>query len=559
VNKLSAFDSAFWLLGVSVVGLVGCLAGDATDEVTTTEAAVSCDPTEWWRSQRDQRQAEVDAYVSANHDDFQWFKDAPVGNAGIPMVMFRLFPELFPDIWGDPDSHFAPVGFAADPYAPQRVLPLGLGFSGSQPPVQTPAGPVNIQVVALTCMGCHAGRVERPDGTVQTIIGAPNTQFSQFRGSVMRTVLDAGYSAERFRAALAAKPAGWLYNDPSKATQEYLERAIFLSPGGAEQFLATLKARALAGGQRFAQTLGAHTYAVPNAPNPSRSTPGYLDAIGAGISIIVDPANFTQEQLRAILPAAPAEIDIMSVWRQDGRPAAQWDGSIVSPLHRNLAAEFGVIGNPAALNMENAVRTTTFTDALPATPYPFDVDEDAAKRGKKLYDKHCASCHESGNSYIFDTDDVGTDANRANMWSPFTEATLGQLLVMSCSDPVACNQEDGTPFAPADVVSSTGGYMAVPLDGIWARAPYLHNGSVPTLHALLTGERPAQFYRGNNSYDQEKVGFTWDSQGPGAALYDTTLSGLANTGHDTTEFNGNVKWKKKPEKLNDLLEYLKTL
>jgi hypothetical protein len=81
---------------------------------------------------------------------------------------------------------------------------------------------------------------------------------------------------------------------------------------------------------------------------------------------------------------------------------------------------------------------------------------------------------------------------------------------------------------------------------------------VPTLQALLTGGRPQSFVRGNVTYDQDKVGFTWDEPSETSAFYDTSLSGHANTGHDTLAFNG-IHWGKHPEQLRDLLEYLKTL
>src|SRR5439155_11736419 len=152
-------------------------------------------------------------------------------NLGIPMVMLRLFPELFPEYWGGPNDDFAPVGFAKDPFEPTRVLPLGLGYAGSTPAVPTQAGPVNVNVVALTCIGCHGGRVQGADGSVRTIVGAPNTQFDGFRTAVGRTVNDPRYTADAFRAALAAKPLGWVYGDPAMAKQEYPERAIFASPG----------------------------------------------------------------------------------------------------------------------------------------------------------------------------------------------------------------------------------------------------------------------------------------------------------------------------------------
>jgi len=58
----------------------------------------------------------------------------------------------------------------------------------------------------------------------------------------------------------------------------------------------------------------------------------------------------------------------------------------------------------------------------------------------------------------------------------------------------------------------TFGYANSPLDGIWLRAPYLHNGSVPTLRDLLqpSANRPKTFYRGYDVYDQKNVGFVTD-------------------------------------------------
>jgi len=82
----------------------------------------------------------------------------------------------------------------------------------------------------------------------------------------------------------------------------------------------------------------------------------------------------------------------------------------------------------------------------------------------------------------------------------------------------------------------TNGYANHPLDGIWLRGPYLHNGSVPTLRDLLDApeQRPASFYRGYDVFDQSKVGFL--SSVPSAdgmvfTRYDTTLPGNANSGH----------------------------
>ena len=127
---------------------------------------------------------------------------------------------------------------------------------------------------------------------------------------------------------------------------------------------------------------------------------------------------------------------------------------------------------------------------------------------------------------------------------------------------------DTTWFA-GDYASKPGmvGYQAPPLDGIWASAPYLHNGSVPTLAALLkSSDRPARFRRPPPTdfehYDQVDVGWKFEvlSEPPSPALppfegkfiYDTSRFGLGNGGH---EFGDGLS----DDARTDLIEYLKIL
>ena len=102
----------------------------------------------------------------------------------------------------------------------------------------------------------------------------------------------------------------------------------------------------------------------------------------------------------------------------------------------------------------------------------------------------------------------------------------------------------------------TNGYANHPLDGIWLRAPYLHNGSVPTLRDLLDapGSRPKVFYRGYDVYDQVKLGFVSDVEAADGQLfsrYDTSVPGNGNMGHEYgTSLPGADK--------DAIVEYLKT-
>ena len=98
-------------------------------------------------------------------------------------------------------------------------------------------------------------------------------------------------------------------------------------------------------------------------------------------------------------------------------------------------------------------------------------------------------------------------------------------------------------------------YKARPLDGIWATAPYLHNGSVASLHELLlpAPARMKVFHIGSMDFDPAKVGFD-PSPAPGTTLLDTSLPGNSNAGHDTY---GNYSFSEDDRRA--LIEYLKTL
>jgi len=106
-------------------------------------------------------------------------------------------------------------------------------------------------------------------------------------------------------------------------------------------------------------------------------------------------------------------------------------------------------------------------------------------------------------------------------------------------------------------------YKARPLTGIWAVSPYLHNGSVPTLYALLSqqSERPPKFWTGSKEFDPEKVGHDV-SERKGLYFYDTNKPGNSNHGHefkDGPTGNGVVGPALSPDDRYAIIEYLKSL
>lgn len=107
-------------------------------------------------------------------------------------------------------------------------------------------------------------------------------------------------------------------------------------------------------------------------------------------------------------------------------------------------------------------------------------------------------------------------------------------------------------------------YKVSPLSGIWATPPYLHNGSVPTLYALLSpiAERPKTFYLGHREYDPKDVGYEYIKKLDGGFEMDTTIRGNSNAGHEFNDGppgNGIIGRRLTPEERRALVEFLKTL
>jgi hypothetical protein len=138
--------------------------------------------------------------------------------------------------------------------------------------------------------------------------------------------------------------------------------------------------------------------------------------------------------------------------------------------------------------------------------------------------------------------EVGTDPLRANLFNQRQADGFNQFLAELELKGYAPPQKSG--------VRTTGKYFAASLGGVWARSPYLHNGSVRTLQELLTPppQRAKTFHRGSQRFDPAQMGFTDD----GAYLFDTRTPGNANSGHD---YGTNLSAPEKAE----LIEYLKTL
>ncbi len=208
----------------------------------------------------------------------------------------------------------------------------------------------------------------------------------------------------------------------------------------------------------------------------------------------------------------------------------------------------GVLG-AAPHDKEEFLRHITWFEnylgSYPAPRYPFPIDQQKAAAGKPLFEKTCARCHASERTGTrIPAEEVGTDRGRLDSWSKQAAIEANRVVRAMGIERKGLVEENPS------------GYIAAFLDGIWLRAPYLHNGSVPTLHDLLEPieKRPTVFYRGYDVYDQSKVGFvTSGSEAERIGTrYDVSQRGSGNQGHT---YGTELQQKEKEV----LVEYLKTL
>ena len=253
-----------------------------------------------------------------------------------------------------------------------------------------------------------------------------------------------------------------------------------------------------------------------------------------------------------------------------------------------------------------------FKGGLSAPKWPQDIlgtiDNTKAAQGQKLYQQNCQACHMPPvSSEAFKSNDrfwttigsktnrkylkvntsklatIGTDPKQAENWSK-RMVNLGALAeepglvnadtaLKLAVDKTVANRYDALNFSPAqrdkyngyrpDKIRRDLIYTSRPLNGIWATAPFLHNGSVPNLYELLlpAEQRSSKFYLGTREFDPKTVGFK-TGKIPGGFLLDTSITGNSNAGH---EFKGDGSGPGVigPELSDDdrwaLLEYLKTL
>jgi mono/diheme cytochrome c family protein len=423
-------------------------------------------------------------------DPLEHFKYGSIGAEvnGLPYAIWRVLPQLVPEKTG---ANWRNFGFL---WEPGRTLPVGLSVRRWK-----------VDRVGFNCAACHTARIE---GSAVLLLGAPaeSLKLQDYLLFLASLGTDPRFNADAIINAMKADDRSFDFIDE-------LVNRYYIIP--------TLKKELVKLGENssWMQARAPHGPGRTDAGNPWRHRFG------------LNPGG---DQLSGTT-------DFPHIWAQSGRGGrwAHWDGNNASLKERNLSAALAGGATPDSLDHASIERVAAWSVIAPAPRFPAPVSAESAQRGRAIFSRErCDVCHDPAGAQfgqVTEIGEIGTDRDRFDVFSP-------ELLRQFAS------VGEGKDWQFRHYRKS-GGYVNLPLDGVWARAPYLHNGSVPTIEALLrpAAERPRQFYRGCTKVDTARVGFACTA----GFLFDTGLRGNSNAGH---EYGTAITQSER----RDLVEYLKT-
>ena len=427
------------------------------------------------------------------------FKYGSVGieaEEGLPYWIWQVLPRMFPEKL---PGGYASLGFI---WEPERELPIG--FSK-----KTVAGSDRI---AVNCAFCHTATYRTSPDAARVIVPGGATTIARPQ------------AFSRFLEAAAADPkfnAGDMLAAIGKMTRlswtESFSYRFFLIPGTRK---ALVRHR-----EEFAW--------MDTRPDWGRGR--------------IDPLNpFKFRQLRQAVDDTIGNSDMTPLWAlglRDGR-ALHWDG-LNSSLQEVLVSS--AIGNGASrksVDLASLERVGEWLKSATPPAFPFPIDRTLAADGERVFAAECSRCHAPAGErmgQIIPIDEIGTDRHRLDTWTEASAAAFNAT-------------PTGAPWRFKGF-RKTGGYVAMPLVGVWLNAPYLHNGSVPTLSELLNppAQRSPRFYRGYDVIDPIGVGFVAnDSAARDGEVYETSKPGNSAAGHG-------YGTALSPAAKKALIEFLKTL
>jgi mono/diheme cytochrome c family protein len=430
-----------------------------------------------WRFTRDEAQM--------FRDDVLQFKYGSTGgekNFGIPLPIWEVLPILFKDLLPaeKQDQGWAAFGFIIDErdYAaekeekPRHRRPVGTSVRNH----------MGMDRIFLNCGGCHVGAIRANEKSERIVIaGMPSNtvDLEAFQNFLTSVAADPRFNHDEILKAI----------DANNIELDFINRMAL-------RFYAIGAMKDLVGGisKRFEFTKYEPAFG-----------PGRFDTFSPAKALLNWPHELVPESERI------GVVDFPSVWMQKPKRSMwlHWDGNNNKVEERNRSAAFGTGATFPTIDRKSLKRFADFLDT--EEPPTFEsifgagsIDKSKAERGKSLYLINCARCHGvSGRDFsgrfvgqVTDIQYIGTDRHRLDNYTRDLLINQGALY-------------NGNANERFQHFRKTNGYANAPLDGVWLRAPYLHNGSVPTLWDLLQPpeKRPVAFYRGYDVYDTEKLGF----------------------------------------------------
>jgi mono/diheme cytochrome c family protein len=528
-----------WLLLLASLGLLNGACRTLRGYAETDADAVKNPPPEWsaWSpAQRGGYLTTVSDFGCLTTDNLQL-------NA-VPWKLLMALSDVAPQAFFGQSRH----AWASTPGRPLQRFGIVYGSSIDNAlgaPTQTPIGyafgtvertwpDVTLQIASTNCSACHTGRLWGADGRPldRAFFGVANHSID-FDGLVTAVV-----QAEM---------------DP-RSTDEALLEAI------ARRFPAT-RPEELASYRRFVLPAFRKTIAERQA------TWGFLHpwhfggpGFSHGAAILRD--KLTDDRTPERYPRA--QVKVPNIFGTAQKERILIDGSytpLASSQHARLVQMLvgflPVFGTPIERSVTQAPmleNVAAYLEQLKPPPFPGPIDAAAHDRGAAVFKEHCQRCHGTPDHYPnkpVSREKIGTDPTRGDAigavsLKAFNTGPIGDFMTIEPSDQ----------------------YWPPPLNGVWAQAPYLHNGSVPTLYDLLHPQtRPAKFWVGGHALSLDKVGIALAAPGPDGAcdyppdyvpwsepkLFDTSVPGNSNRGHERQ-----VEDLSEQDKA-DVLEYLKGL
>ncbi len=473
-------------------------------------------------------------------------------------------------------DHMRRLGFIADDPSPANPYGWPVGFA-----INPAKNPGEVDTVGLTCAACHTGEITYRGKIFRVDGGQANVDLDAFKKAINDTILATGGTPARLDAFKQRAVQLGFPTDRIGPEFEALYRSV------------------VAGTSERARADATATLAGP----------GRNDALAVIEKVIFNyalgvPANTNQ---------ATAPVNFPYLWNIWNLYWVQYNGSARQPMSRNIGEALGVgaithLINPStgalspeperwrtSIAVRNLDAVETLLQSLQPPRWPETVlgtiDGNRQRRGAQLFAQNCSGCHgiraiagsqsDEWSVKVLPLTTIGTDPMQATNFRNNTyngtklglsnhADTVSGLRTVTDGVRKQAYADEGIPvaeqaafdgFGRPNAITAPCGYKARPLVGVWATPPFLHNGSVPTILALLSESRPAQFRIGSTEYDPVQLGLS-QAAAPNTVMLDTTIVGNSNTGHwftNETARKGRIGRLLADQEKYDLIEYLKAV